>query len=92
MTPSNCFLRVTLAVKDNFDYAVPEPVYFHSDIIKSILVGDSYMRLLTSLKTLFFLTLMFGMKRKTYCIVTIIKLKILLRVLGPGRSVLIMHS
>jgi len=50
MTTSN-FLssRVTLAVKDNFDIAVPEPIYIYMDIIKPNLVRYSCVRLLTSL-------------------------------------------
>ena len=50
MTPSNCrSSRLTLTVKDNFDFALPEPVYVYTDFIKPNLVGDSYVRLLTSL-------------------------------------------
>jgi len=50
MTPANCrSSRVTLAAKDNFDFTLPEPVYVYTDIIRPNLVGDSYVRLLTSL-------------------------------------------
>jgi len=50
MTPSICrSSRVTLAVKDNFYFALSEPVYVYTDIIKQNLAGDSYVRLLTSL-------------------------------------------
>jgi len=50
MTPANCrSSRVTLAAKDNFDFTLPEPVYVYMDIIRPNLVGDSYVRLLTSL-------------------------------------------
>ena len=35
--------------KNNFSFAQPEPVYFYTDLIKPNLVGDSYVRLLTSL-------------------------------------------
>ena len=50
MNPANCRTsRVTLFSKDNFNFAVPEPVYIYTDIIKPDLVGDSYVRLLTSL-------------------------------------------
>jgi hypothetical protein len=50
MTPGNCrSFRVNLAAKDNFDFTLPEPVYVYTDIIKPNLVGDSYVRLLTSL-------------------------------------------
>ena len=50
ITPYNCRSSgVTLAVRDNFDFAVPEPVHVYTDVIKPNLVGDSYVRLLTSL-------------------------------------------
>jgi len=50
MTPANCrSSRVTLAGKDNFDFTLPEPIYVYTDIIRRNLVGDSYVRLLTSL-------------------------------------------
>ena len=46
MNPGNCRTsRVTLFSKDNFDFALPEPVYIYTDIIKPYLVGDSYVRL-----------------------------------------------
>ena len=49
MNPSNCCsFRVTLVVKDNFDFALSEPVYVYTDVIKTDLVGDSYVTLLTS--------------------------------------------
>ena len=38
-----------LVAKDNFDFTLPEPVYVYTDIIRPNLVGDSYVRLLTSL-------------------------------------------
>ena len=50
MTPSNCrSSRVTLAVKDNSDITLPEPVCIYTDIMKPNFVGYSYVRLLTSL-------------------------------------------
>ena len=50
MNPTNCRTSiVTLFSKDNFDFAIPEPVYIYTDIIKPNLVGDSYVRLLTTL-------------------------------------------
>jgi hypothetical protein len=41
--------KVTVALKDNLDFIAPEPVYVYTDIIKPNLVGDSYVRLLTTL-------------------------------------------
>ena len=53
MTPANCHSsRVTLAAEDNFDFTLPEPVYVYTDIMRLNLVGDSYVRLLTSLHLL----------------------------------------
>jgi hypothetical protein len=50
MNPENCHSsRVPQAVNDNFDFATSEPVDVYRDIIKPILVGDSYVRLLASL-------------------------------------------
>jgi len=50
MDPANCRSSgVTTPVKDNSDFATPEPVYVYTDIIKPNLVGDSYVRLLTTL-------------------------------------------
>ena len=47
---SNCrSCRVTLAVRGDFDFALPEPIYVYTDFIKSNFVGDFYLRLLTSL-------------------------------------------
>jgi hypothetical protein len=40
---------VNLSTGNNCNWAQPEPVYFYSDIIKHNFVGDSYVRLLTSL-------------------------------------------
>jgi len=40
---------VNLSKKDNFNFLQPELVYVYNDIIKANLVGESYMRLLTSL-------------------------------------------
>jgi len=50
MSLANCRSSgLTPAAKDNFDFTVPEPVYVYTDIIRPNLVGDSYVRLLTSL-------------------------------------------
>jgi hypothetical protein len=50
MTPANHrSSRVILSTKDNTDFALPEPVYVYTDVMKPNLVGDSYVRLLTSL-------------------------------------------
>jgi hypothetical protein len=50
MNPAN-FLssRVNVTVKGNSDFALLEPHYVYTDIIKPNLVGDSYVRLLTTL-------------------------------------------
>ena len=50
INPSNCrSSTMNFSTKDNFNFAQPEPVYVYTDIIKPNLVGDSYVRLLTSL-------------------------------------------
>ena len=50
MNPANCHSStVNLSTKDNFNFIQPEPVHIYTDIIKPNLVGDSYVRLLTSL-------------------------------------------
>jgi hypothetical protein len=50
MNPANCHTsRVPLSVNGSFNFATPEPVYVCTDIIKPDLVGDSYVRLLSSL-------------------------------------------
>ena len=50
ISPSNCrSSTVNVSTKDNFNFAQPELVYVYTDIIKPNLVGDSYVRLLTSL-------------------------------------------
>jgi len=44
--PANCCSStVNLSTKDNSNFAQPEPVYVYTDIIKSHLFGDSYVRL-----------------------------------------------
>ena len=49
MNPANCHSsRITIPLKDNSDFATPELVYVYTDI-KPNLVGDSYVRLLTTL-------------------------------------------
>jgi len=40
---------VNLSTKDIYNFAQREPVYIYMDIIKPNLVGDCYVRLLTSL-------------------------------------------
>jgi hypothetical protein len=50
MNPANCrSSTVKHSIKDNINFAHPEPVYVYTNIIKPNLVGDSYVRLLTSL-------------------------------------------
>jgi len=50
MNPANCrSSTVKHSLKDNINFAHPETVYVYTDIIKSNLVGDCYVRLLTSL-------------------------------------------
>jgi hypothetical protein len=50
MTPANCrSSRVTLSTRDNSLFAMPEPVYVYTDIIKPNLDGDSYVGLMTPL-------------------------------------------
>jgi len=50
MNPANCdSSTVNLPTKDNFNFTQLEPVYIYTDIIKPNLVGDAYVRLLTSL-------------------------------------------
>ena len=50
MNAANCrSSTVNLSTKDYFNFAQPEPVYIYTYIIKPNLVGNSYVRLLTSL-------------------------------------------
>ena len=50
MNPANCLpSTVNLSTKDKFNFTQPEPVYIYTDIINPNLVGDNYVRLLTSL-------------------------------------------
>jgi len=50
MNPANCrSSTVKHSIKDNNNFARPEPVCVYTDIIKPNLVGYSYVRLLTSL-------------------------------------------
>jgi len=50
MNPANCHTsRITVSLKDNPDFTTPEPVYVYTDIIKPNVVGDSYVKLLTTL-------------------------------------------
>ena len=50
MKPANFHSnKVNVPMKDNYDFASPEPVYFYTDIVKPKLVGDSYVKLLTTL-------------------------------------------
>jgi hypothetical protein len=49
MNPANCHTsRLNVSLKDNPDFITPEPVYVYTDI-KTNLVGDSYVKLLTTL-------------------------------------------
>ena len=46
----NCHtFRITASLKDNPDFTTPVPVYVYTDIIKPNLVGDSYVKILTTL-------------------------------------------
>jgi len=50
INPVNCrFSTVNLTKKDYFQFPQPEPVYVYTDIMKPNVVGDSYVRQLTSL-------------------------------------------
>ena len=50
MHPANCrSSTVKHSMKDNINFSHPEPLYIYTDIIKPNLVGDSYVRVLTSL-------------------------------------------
>jgi hypothetical protein len=50
MYPANCRSSTwNLITKDNFNFVQPETVYVYTVIMKRNLVGDSYVRLLTSL-------------------------------------------
>jgi len=50
MTPANYHSsKIIVSVKDNSDFSTPEPGFVYTDIIKPNLVGDSYIRLLTTL-------------------------------------------
>ena len=51
MNPANCHSnKVNMPMKDNSNFASPEPVYVYADIVKPNLVGDSYVKLLTTLQ------------------------------------------
>jgi hypothetical protein len=51
LDPANCRTsKVSVALMDNPDFISPEPVYIYPDIIKPNLVGDSYVKLLTTLR------------------------------------------
>jgi hypothetical protein len=51
MNPANCHTsRITVSLKDNPHFITPEPVYVWIDNIKLNLVGDSYVKLLTTLR------------------------------------------
>ena len=51
MNPANCHSsKITVTTKDNSNYNTPETIYVYTDIIKPNLVGDSYVRLLTTLQ------------------------------------------
>jgi len=52
MNPFNCRTsRITVSLKGNADFITPEPVYVYTDI-KPNFVGDSYVKLLTTLHIL----------------------------------------
>ena len=49
MNPTNCRTSIVmLPTKDNLNFTQPATVYIYTDIIKSNLVGITYVRLLTS--------------------------------------------
>jgi hypothetical protein len=49
MNPNNCHsAKINLTTKPN--YATPQTIYIYTDIIKANVVGDSYVRLLTTLQ------------------------------------------
>jgi len=51
MNSAHCLpSTVNLFTKDNLTFTQPQPVLFYTDIIKPNLVGDYYVRLLTSLQ------------------------------------------
>ena len=51
MKTVNCnSTRVNVAVKDNYDFASPEPVFVYTYIVKPNIVGNSYVKLLTTLQ------------------------------------------
>lgn len=50
MNPANCRTsKITVSLKDNTNFTEPEPVYVYTDVIKPNLVGDSYVKLLSTL-------------------------------------------
>jgi len=50
MNPANCHTSgITVSLKDNPDFTTPEPVYVYTDFIKPNLVGNFYVKLLTTL-------------------------------------------
>ena len=50
MNGGNCHsTRINVSVKDNNDFASPEPVYGYIDIVKQNLLGDYYVKHLTTL-------------------------------------------
>ena len=45
VNPANCHSnKVTLPMKDNYNFVSPEPVCVYADIVKPNLVGDSYVK------------------------------------------------
>ena len=51
MNPTNCrSSAVSLPAEDNSGFTTHEPVYGYTDVIEPNLVGDSYVRLLTTLQ------------------------------------------
>jgi len=50
MNPANCrFSTLKHSIKDNINFAHPALVYVYTDILKPNVLGDSFMRPLTSL-------------------------------------------
>jgi len=48
MNPANCHISRITIIKNNHDFTTPEDVYVYTDM-KPNLVGDSYVKLLTTL-------------------------------------------
>jgi hypothetical protein len=50
MNHANCHSnKVTVPMRYNYNFALPEPVYVYADVVKPNLIGDSYVKFLTTL-------------------------------------------